>query len=267
MPDYKKLVRKKTSFKNAAKLRRLEMRSKRDFKKIIAFVIFGALIICAFFGVSSVLLDYPGLRIRRVSVVDEQGRLLPNPKDFFRLEEKTNLFSFDMKKAARDISVRHPELAAVFIRRQFPDTLVIVARRRKSVAIVGIEKNYSADKDGFILPYESEDKDLPRIVGVHHQQIGLYAKALSPRLKKALDLLEELERAGVSPQYKILKIDVRQYSNIVFYFANRIEVRMGEGAFTKKAVLLSRILEQLKASDSVPKYIDMRFDNPVVKPR
>jgi len=60
---------------------------------------------------------------------------------------------------------------------------------------------------------------------------------------------------------------VRQYSNIIFYLANRIEVRMGEGGFTKKAVLLSRILEQLRISDSVPKYIDMRFDNPVVKPR
>ncbi len=267
MPDYKKLVRKKVSFKNSRKTNRFNLKPKRDFKKIIPFMIFGALIICTFFGLRSVLLDYPGLIIRKVSVVNEEGRPLSNPKDFFRLEEKTNLFGFDMKKVARDISLRHPELASVFVRRQFPDTLVIVAQRRKSIAIVGIEKNYSVDKDGFILPYESQDKDLPRIVGADHQQIELYAKALSPRLKKALELLEQLERCEISPQYKILNIDVRQYSNIIFYLANRIEVRMGEGAFKKKAILLSRILKQLKTSDSVPKYIDMRFDNPVVKPR
>ena len=91
MPDYKKLMRKRSSLKGVIKPRHLNLGPKRDFKRIMPLAIVGTLIICAFFGMRSFLLQYPGLAIKRISVVDEQGKSLQNPEDFFYLEEKVNL--------------------------------------------------------------------------------------------------------------------------------------------------------------------------------
>ena len=63
------------------------------------------------------------------------------------------------------------------------------------------------------------------------------------------------------------KVDVRKYSDLIFYLQDNIEVKMGQGGLTRKAALLSKILAQLKASGTVPKYIDMRFESPSVLPR
>lgn len=237
--------------------------------KVISLLILIALIVAATLGGRILLMHFPYFKIKEVSIIDLKGQPVCNPQDFFRLDMESdfNLFSFDMERILRDIRARHPELADVFIRKQFPNKLLIVVKEREPLALVASSPDsYLVDVQGFILPFKSIYRDLPKIIGIHPKQLQLYTNARSLRLEKALELLKELKKRRIYPEYNVSQIDVRRYADIIFYLENRIEVRMGQSGFERKVALLSRILTQLKASDTVPKYIDMRFDNPVVKP-
>jgi len=269
MPDYKQLIKKRGFPKNSPKKNRREAKRPGKFlSKAIFLLLLGVLILGSFFCARSFLLHFSGFRISKVSIVDADGRALRNSEGIFRLDSDYNLFNFAMERAVGDILARHPELADVSIRKQFPNKLLIVVKAREPVAVIVSSPDSSlVDEEGFILPFKPTHRQLPKIIGIHSKQIQLFVKSHSLRLKKALDLLKELKKAKIYPEYKVSRIDVREYSNIVFQFKNRIEVKMGQSAFKKKVALLGRILAQLKATDTVPKYIDMRFDNPAVKPR
>jgi cell division septal protein FtsQ len=273
MPDYKRLVRGKKSF-----IRRID-RGRRLPKKLIAVLIFSGLVfLFLFLGLRSLLLNSPHLRVKELSVIYDDGTPVASPQDFFQLDSNStdNLFSFDMREVVQDIQARHPELIDVLVRKEFPHRLLIIIKEREPVAMIVLQDlflsdlssgTYSVDREGFIVPFKPADKNLPRVIGVGSQQLQLYAKSPSLRLKSVLTLLKELEETDIYPEYKILQVDVRDYSNITFYLEDKIKVKMGQGAFKKKAGFLSEILAQHKASGMAPpEYIDMRFDNPVVKP-
>lgn len=266
MPDYKQLIRRKIATRKIGQ----EKSSPRKLpSKAVFLLVLGGLSVAAILGGRTLLARFSLFKIKQVSVIDHKGKPVSDPQDFFRLDldKDFNLFSFDMKSVVEDIQARHPQLSDVIIHKQFPDKILIKVLEKKPVAIVALRDSHLADETGFILPFKSMHKDLPEIVGIHPKQIQLYTQTQSLRLKKALKLLRELKKARIYPQYKVSQIDVRQYSDLVFYLEDRIEVRMGQGDFARKAALLSKILAQLKASDTVPKYIDMRFENPSVLPR
>ena len=240
------------------------MVNKKIFGLLFLFVVVTSVV---FFAGYLLLVNFPDFKIERVKVINQKGESVFNPEDFFRLDStEVNLFSFDMKRAIQDILARHPELAGVSILKRFPNELLIVLKEREPVAAVVSGDFYSVDAEGFILPFVSIHRTLPKIIGVHSKDVKLYARSDSLKLKKALQLLAELKRAKVYPEYEISRIDVRRYSDVIFYLGDKIQVKMGEGDFKRKSELLSTLLAQLKASNTVPKYIDMRFDNPVVKP-
>jgi len=263
MPDYKRLIKGKLRSKRT---NQKAFKPKKPYRPITFLLILSALAFSAAFGIRSFLLHFSGFKISKASIVDIDGKALQSPESIFRLEEKVNLFNFEMKEIALDIQARHPELISLRIRKEFPNALLIVAEKRKPVLIVGIQNLCLADEEGFILPFESRYGHLPKVVGIHPRQTQVYTKTHSLRLRKALSLLEELKLAEVYPEYKVSWIDIQEYSDVVFYFKNGIEVKMGEGVFARKAALLKGILAQLREEDTIPKYIDMRFDDPVVKP-
>ncbi len=262
MPDYKKLTKKNK------RLPQVKRPAKSLFNKGLFLLLLLALLASGlYFGIGYFLLHCSDFEISQVSIVDTQGKPLENYQSIFHLDGSYNLFDFDMAKARGDILARHPELADVSLRKQFPDKLLIIIRAREPLAIIASLANTPlVDAEGFILPYNASARELPKIIGIRPGQIGLFAKSHSLRLKKALDLLKELKKAKVYPKYKLSRIDVKEYSNVVFHLEDNIEVKMGAADFARKATLLSRILAELKTTNTIPKYIDMRFGNPAVKP-
>lgn len=265
MPDYKQLIRKKSTSKKSSQGKRIP---KEHLGKIIFLLIFVALIVALGLGGNALLADFAGFKINEVSVINQTGLPVSHPEDFFKLEhdKDLNLLDFNMEKTCLDILARHPELADVTIHRQFPNKLLIVVKERQPVAIIVLTDFYLVDEQAFILPYRARYEDLPKIVGIHPKQIALFTQSQSLRLKKALELVKELKKVEIYPEYKVVEIDVRTYTDILLYFKNKVEVKMGQSDFAKKAILLSKVLSELKKNETLPKYIDMRFDQPIIKP-
>jgi len=267
MPDYKRLIKKKATVKK--KTRQKTPVKERKKIIIVPLLILLMLIVALGLGLRFLLVDFLKFEIKQVVVVDQAGEAVAHPEDFFRLDQdkEHNLFSFDMKKIHRDIQARHPELAQVSIHKQFPNKLLIVVKERDPLAIILSPESFLVDRDAFILPYKSSYGDLPKIIGVQHRKLTLFAQSDSLKINKALELLAELKQAGILPKYKVAEINVQKYSDILFRLTNKIEVKMGQGDFARKAQVLSKVLSELKANQTVPKYIDMRFDLPIFKPK
>ncbi|MFH1245628.1 MAG: cell division protein FtsQ/DivIB [Candidatus Omnitrophota bacterium] len=233
-------------------------------KRIFLFTISLLLMIISVVTVKIFLLLLPALEIKRVFVVDSAGRMLPEAGRVFTLGEDKNLFNLDIKKVAARIQSAHPEFISVFVRRDFPETLIIIIKKREPVAVVNVERTYLVDEEGFILPFDSRYADLVQIVD-YPQKIQLYAKHRSIKLQKALSLIKELKQTEISSRYNIAKIDLRRYGSVDFYCSNGIKVKMGQDSFKHRVALLDGILSQIGQDNAVPKYIDMRFDNPIIK--
>ena len=265
MPDYKKLIRRKVTSRRISP----EIKgANKLFRKAGTLLLFAVLICGIVLAARPLLINIADFKIKQVTVINQNGKPLANPEDFFCLDSDHDfrIFSFDLERAAQDIRARHPELKDVFIRKQFPGRLLIVVQEREAVALIALKDFYLVDEEGFIMPYQSAQADLPKILGIHPRHIQAFTQTRSLRVKRALNLLQELKRTEICSQYRISQIDVREYSDVVFYLDDRIEIKMGQSEFGRKAGVLSKILVQLKESDTFPKYIDMRFDHPVIKP-
>ena len=243
-----------------------EQRQLTKRKSFIFLLVLAALLFVGVLGGTYFIRYSPDFKIKEVSIINEKGIPVSNPEDFFRLDGDLNLFSFDMERIVQDIQARHPELDDVFIRKHFPHKLLIQVLEREPVAIVALRDSYLVDADAFILPFKFTYKNLPKIIGIDSRQIELYAQSPSLRLKSVLSLLKELKKAEVCPAYKVSRVDVRRDLDVAFYLGNKIEVKMGRSNFQRKVALLNEILAKLKEKGTVPKYIDMRFDNPAVLP-
>ncbi|MFC1631583.1 cell division protein FtsQ/DivIB [Candidatus Omnitrophota bacterium] len=269
MPDYKELVKNKKSTKkvNQAKVKTKHRLPKHSGKALLLLIFIALIAGLGYFGYST-LVRFPGFILKQATVIDQNGKAVASPEDYFKMGTygELNLFGFNMRQVSQDIQARHPELTAVIIRKQFPDQLVISIVEREPLAIISLRELYLVDKEAFILPFKDLDLDLPKIVGIHPRQIKLYANSQSLRLKRALELLDHLQAAKIYPENKIAEINVKRYSEVFFYLASGIEVKMGQGNFAQKAGLLGDVLSELKLTNSIPKYIDMRFDHPIVKP-
>jgi len=263
MPDYRKLIKRRAS---ARRVSRLKLKQRKAVNKITILLMLGLLVAGALFGARYFLVNFSGFNVTRVSVVNAKGEPLENPEGIFRLEDELNLFSLDMQRIAQDIKASRPQLQDVLIRKQFPGKLLIIVKERQPIAVIASRNSYLVDEEAFVLPFKSKYRDLPEIIGIRPRQIKIYTQTNSLRVSRALNLLTELKRANVYPAYRISRVNVRKYSDVTFYLEDDVEVKMGDGDFQRKAVLLNGILSQLKTEGSMPEYIDMRFDNPSVKP-
>lgn len=266
MPDYKRLIRKRRTRRDF--FRGFEERRKSS-KKFLFTLLIAGLIAAASFGLRSVLRESPYLKIGEILVVDQSGKTLSDGQEFFQLEAKDDLslFSFDMQGALRDIRNNYPQLSDISIHKQFPNRLLIAVEVREPVAAVRDQRDfYLVDEQGVVLPFNPTHRDLPKIIGVYPQNLELYTEIDSFKLERALRLLKELKEAQIYPEYNISQIDVRGYADIVLCLEDKIEIKMPQADFSKKVALLSGVLAELKTTETVAKYIDMRFADPIVKP-
>ncbi|UCB56587.1 MAG: cell division protein FtsQ/DivIB [Candidatus Omnitrophota bacterium] len=266
MPDYKRLIKRRRARRDF--FRGFEERRKSP-KGFLFTLLFAGLLAAVSFGLRSVLRESPYLKINEILVVDQNGKTLSDGQEFFRLEarDELSLFSFDMQGALRDIRNSYPQLADISIRKQFPNRLLIAVEVREPVAAVRGQKDfYLVDEQGFVLPFKSIHRDLPKIIGVYPQKLELYTEIDSFKLERALKLLKELKEVQIYPEYNISQIDVRGYADIILRLEDKIEIKMPQADFSKKVALLSGVLAELKTTETVAKYIDMRFADPIVKP-
>lgn len=182
-----------------------------------------------------------------------------------------NIFSVDLAGLKEKIEMVHPEFKEVLIRRALPNRLLVRVKRRNPVMQVKSDRFYLVDAEGVVLPNPRPfaDDDLPVVI---HSAASINTVKISRNnsqgLNKALLLVREAALNKKLTQYKIKTIDITDQRNISFFInmAN-IEIKIGDAEFGKRLDTLSALLGQLGEDIVRVKYIDLRFEDPIVGPK
>ena len=262
------------------KKRESRPRQKRSFKGVLKFIFWTILV--AGIGTGIVMFQYMFVDSDLFNVKSLDVRLYDQKNTLRRvalndIEDKdvmgTNVFLVDLKSFKERIADAHPELRDIVVRRVLPNRLIIQARLRVPVAQIYGDKPYFIDKSGVSLLYAKDsigEEVIPLITGIRGSFSGRDF-AQKEKIDKVLALIEAASENQKLSGYKIKKIDITDSRNISFFFnaadAEKVEIKIGDSEFTRRLEVLSTVLTQLAGDISRVKYIDLRFEDPIVGPR
>lgn len=181
-----------------------------------------------------------------------------------------SLWDVDLQRLSAQLQKQKPALKSVRVTRQLPNTLRVSAIPRIPVAQVRLDRWYPVDRDGFILPEPSQDA-YPRLV----QLSGLDRSVLKPGrsyedgpLPLALRVAEKTRRAPALVSRRVVEINVADPEQIWFVLDSEMEVRCGsEAELDAHLTRLKHAFRALaKRRELMVRYIDVRFEEPVVGP-
>ena len=251
-----------------------DFKSKNSLIKILLLLFIITLLALSIKGTSSFLhhSDYFVIRELKINLDDA----LPS-REYNRLKrdvEGKNIFEVDIKKHANFIKTKHPEFQKVDLRRSFPNELLLVIDLRKPFARLRLNLARSfkkksgyilVDEEGYVLPSlkTAQAKELPLIIGAETRTNFFgYKKCKSKALLKALLLIKEIELSGISPKDQIT-IDATDIKSLSFLL-DEIEIRIGEEDFSQRLWRLKTVLADFERREVRPRYIDLRFGDPIV---
>jgi len=184
----------------------------------------------------------------------------------------TNLWRVNLRTLSDELSRQQPALKAIRITRRMPNTILVEAVPRIPLAQVRIDRWYPVDAEGFVLPEGSAEgvHGLIRIMGADHAGVSLRPGKpdTHDQLGVALRVVEALRRAPASISQHVSALNVADPQQIRLLLDGETEVRCGSEA--ELGAHLERLRATLKvlSKQQLPvRYIDVRFQEPVIGPR
>jgi cell division septal protein FtsQ len=163
---------------------------------------------------------------------------------------------------------KNPWIAAVKIRRNFPNVLAIDIVEREPVGIVSMGYLYYLDSKGDIFkPLQEGDRlDYPVITGLTEDDLLRDPAGTKETVKGMLLLLEQLqkERVGI----KMADISELHYDKgfgyTIFTMNRGLPIRLGMNGFGDKLDRLAKIYSDLQAQLPLLEYIDLDYSDRIV---
>ncbi|MCX5693054.1 MAG: cell division protein FtsQ/DivIB [Candidatus Omnitrophica bacterium] len=260
------------------KKREPQPRAKRNFKGVIKFIFWTLLVALIGAGIVAfqyMFVDSDSFNVKGLDVRFYDEKNVLHRASFSDIEDKdvlgSNIFLVDLKNFKDRIELKHPELRDIVVRRALPNKLIVQARRRLPVAQIYGDRLYLIDKDGvFLTDTKNSGEGIPLISGIRVSPFR-GSSVQKEKINKALFLIYALSVNRKLSGYKIKTIDIADSRNISFFLnasdAEKVEIKIGESEFNKRLDVLATVLEQLGRDIDRVKYIDLRFEDPIVGPR
>jgi cell division septal protein FtsQ len=190
------------------------------------------------------------------------------PDEFSYLKGR-NIFRIDLTEEAKSISRFYPAYKKIRLIKGLPNRIFVDFVRRQPLGLIKLYRYFCVDQDRmlFDLPGEVGQMDLPII-------LGLETKIFGPKpgkeynlkeLELALNILKEARRNKRLRNHKITAINVANPAGAALVIDAGLEIRIGQGEIGNKIELLGNLLAQVKNDLPNIKYIDLRFNEPVIK--
>lgn len=185
-----------------------------------------------------------------------------------------NIFFIDLNKLKEEIELNHPELKDIVVRRVLPNKLIVQAKKRRPLMQIRSDRFYLVDEAGVILPDAKNfpQEDIPIVSGISGNIAGIRGSRFSMAEKQAIDkallLINAISSNKRLSKDRLKMIDMRDIHNVSFFLEeNNVEIKIGESEFQKRLDVLATVIEQLGLDIERVRYIDLRFDDPIVGPR
>jgi cell division septal protein FtsQ len=200
-----------------------------------------------------------------------------------------NIFSIDLAYETRRLSFLHPEYRDVRVIKVFPDKLFVDFVRRVPVAGISWDRIRAVDEDGVIFefPPGTDPGNLPVIAGLEKRtaRFRMGMRTRGTELSKALKVIAGLKALPALRVYAVKVVQLKEYPTLLCTLSKRqpvqetggkvlrssrtpeqdMEVQLHADTVDEGLAILAGILAQERQGIEKIKYIDLRFNNPVIK--
>jgi len=181
----------------------------------------------------------------------------------------SNIWKVDLDRESRLLSLQYPAYRKVNLYRVLPDRLYVTFQKRKPVALVKLARYFYVDDQQvlFDVALQPGQGDLPVITGLNAKLLAPDSgkRYNVPELNFALTLIREFRRIKALNTLKIRRINIENAGCASRFLSETLEVKIGSDDIADKLNILSSLILQSGRDVLNIKYIDLRFDEPVVK--
>jgi cell division septal protein FtsQ len=181
-----------------------------------------------------------------------------------------NLLAVDIRYVSDTLREQQPWLKDVRVTRQLPSTLRIDAIPRTPAAQVRLDRWYSVDADGFVFPEGSVEPSatLVKLGGIERGAVRAGRESRDERLRLGLRVITTLRRAPALISRRLTEVNVADPQQIRFLLDGDTEIRCGsEAELDAHLQRLRAALREVSRQSLQVRYIDVRFQEPVIGPR
>lgn len=179
-----------------------------------------------------------------------------------------NIFKLNINELKNTL-LKNPKIERVIIQRKFPQKIVIKLKSRIPLAKILINSSgFGVDKN--LVAFKIENgQDLPVISGLQSLKTGQPLENVS--LKEALLIISKIKEYYIELLYKLERIDIsNQYDILLVTKIDNTKIHLGSQLEPKRLVERLASLETIltyfqQNAQPLPEYIDLRFDNVIVK--
>lgn len=211
------------------------------------------------------LLESESFKVKTVYV--DPSLAVINPSALERLKGQ-NIFKVDLNQVHELLTKRYPQVAKLRVIRQFPDQISIEAKERRPRAQAQVRgKVVTLDEHGVVLSMSTDrDEKFPFIKGVSSRKKRLILGQLltGREMKDALAVIRTFQENRVLESFAIQLIDVANLSKIELVLSNGLTVYVDSEQLARKMRVLGFVLTRASINYDEVKYLDLRFQEPVI---
>ena len=179
-----------------------------------------------------------------------------------------SIFDVDVESLQAYLKGQYPQVAYLKVVKRFPDQLIILAKKRNPVGLIAFHgRELIVDADGVVISDQGEeDKDLPLIRGARVERGGVKVgtRLSVPNLDTALNIIKAFQSVPAFAAYPVSRVDVENPSKIHLIIGNNLDIILDRDRIQDKLKNLELIFSQAKLDMTTVKYIDLRFNEPVL---
>ena len=232
---------------------------------VILALVIGWLI---YIGITKFVTNSEYFKVR--AVILEPSLEFISRRDISRLIGK-NIFTVDLQSVQKRLARKYPQVDRIRVIKQFPNQLLITARKRLPFAQVSMRnKTITVDEQAVILSSATGRKvSLPLITGGRpiNKPIAPGVSLKNRRIATAIKIIKAFSLCEPINDYSIANIDVGNLSKIYLNLSNGLDIIVDTDKINKKAEILGLLLSQGKLDLKNIRYIDLRFKDPVIGKR
>jgi cell division protein FtsQ len=244
-------------------------------RKISFWVVIG--VICAFvIQTPSYLMDSPHFFIDSIVVTIKGGsvtqkEILNRLEIFFLKKYSTmhpNIFRINMKDTTKNIA-SYSRVLKVTVKRWLPKKLLIEVEGRTPKMMLRVGSiYYGIDKDRVVFPVLCK-KNLPLLTGINNIEIG--RPIVHQGIEDVFLFYKIIDALDKDFGKNIFMINIANPRNIVLMINEKNPVSVYCGSYLEEKRLIQKlkelrvILEYFKKTNQQKEYIDIRFDNIIIK--
>ena len=207
----------------------------------------------------------PYFRVKMI-VLDPSLQFI-NKNDLVYLIGK-NVFTIDLKEVQRKLGYKYPQIAQLRIVKNYPDQILIQAKKRFALAQVMVRRRIAVvDEQGMVLMFLHDiDSTLPAIKGINDKgiKIELGFPITGQDLVLALKIIKAYEDHKILAAYPIMDIEIENPSKIEMTIINNLKIIIDQEKIEQRMNVLVVLLSQAKLDFEKIKYLDLRFQEPII---